>query len=45
MKVEKEYADKAFEFADALNRVTGSKYNLFENKRLKNNPATFPLSI
>ena len=32
-------------FADALKRVTNSKYNLFENERLKNNPATFPLYI
>lgn len=32
-------------FADALNRITHSHYNLFENKRLKNNPATFPLYI
>ncbi len=32
-------------FADALNRLTAGKYNLFENERLKNNPATFPLYI
>jgi hypothetical protein len=32
-------------FADALKRLTGSKYNLFENKRLKSNPSTFPLYI
>ncbi len=32
-------------FADALKRVTHGKYNLFENERLKNNPATFPLYI
>jgi hypothetical protein len=32
-------------FADALKRLTKSKYNLFENKRLKDNPATFPLHI
>ncbi|MBT6762997.1 MAG: hypothetical protein HOA90_00540, partial [Prolixibacteraceae bacterium] len=32
-------------FADALKRITNSKYNLFENERLKNNPATFPLHI
>jgi hypothetical protein len=32
-------------FADALKRATNSKYNLFENERLKNNPATFPLYI
>lgn len=32
-------------FADALKRLTKSKYNLFENKRLKNNPVTFPLYI
>ncbi|HUX94806.1 MAG TPA: heparinase II/III family protein [Bacteroidales bacterium] len=32
-------------FADALKRMTGAKYNLFENERLKNNPATFPLYI
>jgi hypothetical protein len=32
-------------FADALNRITRSKYNLFENERLKSNPATFPLHI
>lgn len=32
-------------FADALKRITKGKYNLFENERLKNNPATFPLYI
>ncbi len=32
-------------FADALKRITDSKYNLFENERLRNNPATFPLHI
>ena len=32
-------------FADALKRLTNSRYNLFENKRLKNNPVTFPLYI
>lgn len=32
-------------FADALKRITNGKYNLFENERLKNNPATFPLYI
>jgi hypothetical protein len=32
-------------FADALKRATKGKFNLFENKRLKNNPATFPLYI
>ena len=32
-------------FADALKRITDSKYNLFENERLKNNPVTFPLHI
>jgi len=32
-------------FADALKRLTNSRYNLFENKRLKNNPVTFPLHI
>ena len=32
-------------FADALNRLTHSKYNLFENERLKNNPVAFPLYI
>jgi hypothetical protein len=32
-------------FADALKRITGSKFNLFENEKLKNNPATFPLYI
>jgi hypothetical protein len=32
-------------FADALKRITNGKYNLFENERLKTNPATFPLFI
>ncbi len=32
-------------FADALNRLSRGKYNLFENERLKNNPATFPIYI
>lgn len=32
-------------FADALKRITKGKYNLFENQRFKNNPATFPLYI
>lgn len=32
-------------FADALNRITNSKFNLFENERLKNNPVAFPLYI
>ncbi len=32
-------------FADALKRLTKGKYNLFENERLKNNPATFPIYI
>lgn len=32
-------------FADALKRITNGKYNLFENERLKNNPATFPMYI
>ena len=32
-------------FADALKRLTKSKYNLFENERLKNNPATFAIYI
>jgi len=32
-------------FADALKRLTNAKYNLFENERLKKNPATFPLHI
>jgi len=32
-------------FADALKRLTAGKYNLFENERLKNNPATFPMFI
>lgn len=32
-------------FADALKRATNGKYNLFENERLRNNPATFPIYI
>ena len=32
-------------FADALKRLTDSKYNLFSNERLSNNPVTFPLYI
>jgi hypothetical protein len=32
-------------FADALKRLTKSKYNLFENERLKSNPVTFPIYI
>jgi hypothetical protein len=32
-------------FADALKRLTKSKYNLFENERLKNNPVTFPVYL
>ncbi len=32
-------------FADALNRLSKGKYNLFQNERLKNNPATFPIYI
>lgn len=32
-------------FADALKRATNAKYNLFENKRLEKNPASFPLFI
>jgi hypothetical protein len=32
-------------FADALKRLTKGKCNLFENERLRNNPATFPLYI
>lgn len=32
-------------FADALKRMTASRYNLFENERLKSNPVTFPLYI
>ena len=30
-------------FADALKRLSHSKYNLFENERLKNNPTTFAI--
>ncbi len=30
-------------FADALKRLTDSKYNLFENERLKKNPVNFPV--
>jgi len=32
-------------FADALKRLTKSKYNLFKNERLKSNPVTFPIYI
>lgn len=32
-------------FADALKRMTKSKWNLFKNERLHNNPVTFPLHI
>lgn len=32
-------------FADALNRLTHSEYNLFENKRLKKNPVSFPIYL
>lgn len=32
-------------FADALNRISKGKYNLFENKRLKNNPVNFPIYL
>ncbi|NQU54893.1 MAG: heparinase II/III family protein [Bacteroidetes bacterium] len=32
-------------FADALNRITKGKYNLFENERLKNNPVNFPIYL
>ena len=32
-------------FADALKRLTKGKYNLFKNKRLADNPVTFPLHI
>ncbi|HPT21685.1 MAG TPA: heparinase II/III family protein [Bacteroidales bacterium] len=32
-------------FADALKRATNSKYNLFENERLKSNPSAFPVYI
>jgi len=32
-------------FADALKRLTGNKYNLFENERLKKNPVNFPVFI
>lgn len=32
-------------FADALNRITKGKYNLFKNERLENNPVTFPIYI
>jgi hypothetical protein len=32
-------------FADALKRLKKSKYNLFENERLKNNPVNFPIHI
>jgi len=32
-------------FADALKRLTNGKHNLFNNKRLKDNPASFPLYL
>lgn len=32
-------------FADALNRLSNSKYNLFENKRLKSSPVNFPIYL
>lgn len=32
-------------FADALKRLTKSKYNLFKNERLSSNPVNFPLYI
>ena len=32
-------------FADALKRLTGNKYNLFENEHLKKDPVTFPVFI
>lgn len=32
-------------FADALKRLTKEKFNLFKNKRLADNPVTFPLYI
>ncbi len=32
-------------FADALKRITESKYNLFQNKRLKKNPVNFPIYL
>ena len=32
-------------FADALKRLSKGKYNLFKNKRLADNPVTFPLHI
>ena len=32
-------------FAEALKRLTGGKHNLFKNKRLYDNPVTFPLHI
>ncbi|MFY0654827.1 MAG: heparinase II/III family protein [Cyclobacteriaceae bacterium] len=32
-------------FADALKRLTKSKYNLFENKRLKSNPTSFGIHL
>jgi hypothetical protein len=32
-------------FADALKRLTKEKFNLFKNKRLADNPVTFPLHI
>lgn len=32
-------------FADALNRLTKSKYNLFQNQKLKSNPVNFPIYL
>jgi hypothetical protein len=32
-------------FADALKRISGGKYNLFNNAKLKNNPVTFAAYI
>jgi hypothetical protein len=32
-------------FADALNRMTAGKFNLFDNERLKANPVNFPVYI
>ena len=32
-------------FADALNRATNGRYNLFRNERLAANPVTFPMGI
>ena len=33
-----------FYFADALKRLTGGKFNLFENPRFRANPVSFPLA-